>query len=542
VAAHRVDNGVAPRDHRKRWYLIEVPTNPISLPDLVVFGRAGPEVLHNEQFERDHRLTRTEETEKMSDSPKMGSATGPAPAVSRRRMLQSAAAAGLLAVPAVGLLGACGTDSGGGSTGGGTKSDANPLAVKEDQELNVVIFNGGYTDKYAVDIHEPLYRKAFPKANIKHEGIVDIAKTQQTRFAAGTPADMVNNSGSGAMDTGALVADGQLADLTPLYDAPSVDDKTKEVRDTLVPGTIEVGTFNGKPFVLNYASTIYGIWYNGKLFQDKGWTAPTTWDDFKTLLGEIKKAGLIGYGFAGANAAYYHWNVILTHAAKIAGEDVLKNIDNLEDNAWKADAVKQAAEAWAEVGAKWSDKSFEGLKHTDVQLQQNQGKVVFYPSGSWLENEQKKATPPGFTYQMMPIPASGQLSAAGVRATAGEGFFVPEKAKNKLGGFEYLRRMLSKEGAQAFSKLVLSPTVVVGASDGVDFPPGTKSAASALSKAGKDVVDIRFDGWYNALDQEARTATNELMFGRIKVDAFCDRIQKKADELKKDSSVVKFKR
>ncbi|MEU8393367.1 hypothetical protein, partial [Micromonospora sp. NPDC048843] len=31
-------------------------------------------------------------------------------------------------------------------------------------------------------------------------------------------------------------------------------------------------------------------------------------------------------------------------------------IDNLEDGAWKQDAVKQAAAAWAEVGAKFSDK------------------------------------------------------------------------------------------------------------------------------------------------------------------------------------------
>jgi len=32
------------------------------------------------------------------------------------------------------------------------------------------------------------------------------------------------------------------------------------------------------------------------------------------------------------------------------------------------------------------------------------------------------------------------------------------------------------------------------------------------------------------------------MFGRIKADAYCDRIQKKADEIKKDTSVTKFKR
>jgi N-acetylglucosamine transport system substrate-binding protein len=471
-----------------------------------------------------------------SDSPALASTSD------RRTLLRRAAAVGLLATPVAGLLGACATSGGQKTSGGGAKSATNPLGVKEDAELEVVIFNGGYTDKYAVDIHEPLYRKAFPKASVKHQSTPEIAKTLQPRFAGGNPPDMVNNSGSGAMDFGGLVADKQLMDLTPLWDAPSVDDPTKKVRDTVVPGTIEAGAFNGTPYVLYYVSTVFGIWYSGKLFKDRAWSAPTNWDAFLALCETIKKAGITPYGYAGGNAAYYQWNVILSHAAKIGGPDVLKNIDNLEDGAWKVDAVKQAATKWAEVGAKYMDKAFEGLRHTDVQLQHNQYKVAFYPSGDWLENEQKKDTPDGFTYQMTPIPDSGKLPAAAIRATAAEGYIVPAKAKNPQGGMEYLRQMLSKAGAKGFADLIKSPTVVAGGSDGVTFPPGVSSSQLALKSAGKDVFNLFFDGWYNALDKEARTATNELMFGRIKADAYVERIQKKADEIKKDSSVTKYRR
>ena len=62
-----------------------------------------------------------------------------------------------------------------------------------------------------------------------------------------------------------------------------------------------------------------------------------------------------------------------------------------------------------------------------------------------------------------------------------------------------------------------------------------------LKAAGADVVNMFFDGWYKDLDTAARTATNDLMFGRIKADAFCANIQKKADEIKKDDSITKFK-
>ncbi|WP_329101608.1 N-acetylglucosamine/diacetylchitobiose ABC transporter substrate-binding protein [Micromonospora sp. NBC_01699] len=467
--------------------------------------------------------------------------------LSRRVVLQRAAAAGLLAVPAAGLLSACATggDDETQEQSEGTKSAENPFGVKEDAALEVVIFNGGYGDKYATDVHEPLYKAKFPKATIKHEASQAISTVLQPRFAAGNPPEFVNNSGEKSLDFGALVADGQLQDLTELWDAPSVDDPSKKVRDTVVPGTIDVGTFNGKPYVLNYVSTVFGLWYSGKLFKDNGWAPAKTWEEFTALLDKIKAKGITPFGYAGANAPYYVWNVILTHAAKIGGPDVLKNIDNLEDGAWTAEPVKQAAAAWAEIGAKYLDKSFEGLKHTDVQLLQNQYKVGFYPSGDWLENEQAKDTPPGFEYQMMPLPsltASDKLPAGAVRATAAEGYFVSAKSANPRGALEYMRQMLSTAGAKGFTEVVKSATVVTSGSAGYAFPPGVASSQAALAAAGPNVVNLFFDGWYKELDTEARTATNELMFGRIKADAFCDRIQKKADAIKKDASVTKFKR
>ncbi|MEW1584603.1 N-acetylglucosamine/diacetylchitobiose ABC transporter substrate-binding protein [Micromonospora vinacea] len=469
-------------------------------------------------------------------------------ALDRRTVLRRAAAVGMLATPAIGLLGACATSGSDGDSeqvAGGTKSEKNPLGVKEDAAIEVVIFNGGYGEKYATDVHEPLYKTAFPKAEVKHQATQAVSTVLQPRFASGNPPEFVNNSGEKLMDFGALVADGQLQDLTELWDAPSVDDPSKKVRDTVVPGTIEAGSFNGKPFVLYYVSTVFGIWYSGKLFKDNGWAPAKNWDEFIALLTAIKAKGITPYGYAGANAAYYQWNVILTHAAKIGGTDVLKNIDNLEDGAWKQDAVKQAATAWAEVGAKFSDKSFEGLKHTDVQLRQNQYKVAMYPSGDWLEGEQKKDTPAGFEYQLMPVPslsASDKLPATALRATAGEGYFVSAKSKNPKGGLEYMRQMLSKAGAKGFTEVVKAPTVVTAGSEGFAFPPGVASSQAALKAAGQDVFNLYFDGWYKELDTEARTATNELMFGRINADAFVERIQKRADAIKKDSSVTKFKR
>ncbi len=467
--------------------------------------------------------------------------------LTRRSVLQRSAVAGLMAVPAAGLLSACvgAKDEAPKDDTAGTVTATNPLGVKEDAEVEVVIFNGGLGTKYATDVHIPSYKKLFPKANVKFSQTEEISTVLTPRFSSNTPPDMVNNAGSKLMDQGKLVGAGQVADLTDLFDAPSLDIAGKKVKETLVPGTIEQGTYKGKPYVLNYAFTVFGMWYSSKLFKDNSWTAPKTWAEFTALLDAMKAKGITPYAYAGANASYYQYLVILTTAAKIGGADILKNIDNLQPNAWKDPAVVQAAKLWGEIGAKYMDKAHLSLKHTEVQLQQNQYKVGFYPSGSWLENEQSKDTPAGFDYNVAPVPsatASDKLPATAIYAAAGEMYFVASKGKNVRGGKEYLRHMLSKEGARKFTELTKVLTVVQGSTEGLTLSPGLASSSKMLEAAGKDNFSFRWDAWYKKMDDECRSATNELMFQGGTAEKFVQRMQTVADAVKADSSIEKFER
>ncbi|GAA0426301.1 carbohydrate ABC transporter, N-acetylglucosamine/diacetylchitobiose-binding protein [Actinoplanes capillaceus] len=463
----------------------------------------------------------------------------------RRTLLRRAAAVGLVATPAVGMLSAC---VGGGEDdttdqATGTKSADNPLGIDPKAPLEIVIFDGGLGTKYATDVDTPLYNKKWPESKVAYSATQEISTTVQPRLNAGDAPDMINNSGAKMMDFGAIVAAGQAQDLTELYAAASFDIPGKTVAETLVPGTAEWGSYNGKPYALNYSYTVFGMWYNAALFEKNGWTPPATWAEFITLCDKIQAAGIVPFGYAGANAAYYMVRALLTSAGKIGTEQVLKDIDNLKPGAWTAPAVLEAAKAWGEVGKKYLDKSFLGLKHTEVQLQQNQDKVAFYPCGSWLENEQAKDTPPTFKYAVAPYPsvtASDKLPAAAMNAAAGEIYFASSKGKNPRGGMEYLRVMLSKEAATEFTKLTKSLTVVLGAADGVELSPGLTSANEALNKAGKDVfMGYLFDTWYKKLGDESLSAVNDLMFKGGDPQKFCDRMEAASQALAKDSSVQK---
>ncbi|WP_433511278.1 N-acetylglucosamine/diacetylchitobiose ABC transporter substrate-binding protein [Nonomuraea sp. CA-143628] len=466
------------------------------------------------------------------------------PRFTRRELLRSAAL-----VPVAGALAACATPaakpSASSSAAPVATSAANPFGVSDSKPLEVWIFDGGFGQDYAKNIHQPLFKSKYPKVEIKHNATKEITKVLQPRFAGGNPPDVIDNSGANAMDFGALAQDGQLQDLTPLLDAPSWDDPGTKVRDTIDPAVIDIGTMDGTFSVLGYVNYIFGIWYSQKAFKDNGWAPPKTWDEFLKLNETIKKSGKMApFTYAGKFPQYLY-EVLLTMAAKIGGPEVLVNIDNLEDGAWTTEAMKTSATAWAEIGAKYLLEGTAGLDHVQTQTAQNKYKVAMLPSGSWLENEQKTTTPADFEYGMFPVPdftSSDKMPYGTLHSQPSENFIVPAKGANPQGGMEYLRAMLSKKAAGEFSEMVKTVSTVKGAGEGRQLSPGAASATKAYTEAGANIVYYRWQTWYLQLKDEAVAATGELMTGGLTPDKYLERIQKKADEIKKDSSIKKYKR
>ncbi len=463
--------------------------------------------------------------------------------VSRRTFLQRAAVGTLLATGGSTLLSACASgsdDSPSGGGGGADKTATNPFGVKASDPLDVVIFKGGYGDDYA-KAHEELYKKKYAGVAIKHAGITDITPQLQPRFNGGNPPDVIDNSGASLLPMSTLATTGQLSDLTELFDAPSIDDPNKKVRDTLEPIAIEAAQLDGKPQVLEYVLTVYALWYDKKLFTDHGWEPARTWSDFIALCGEIKKAGIAPLTHQGKFGNYIG-SIVLDLAVKHGGHDVIKAIDELQPDAWKHPSIKLAAEALLELKGKgFIMPGTEGLDHIQSQTAWNQRKAAFIPSGSWLENEQKLVAPKDFqtTATFTPLLDGSKLPVDCTHIAAGENFIVPAKAKNKAGGLEYLRIMLSKEAAGKFTGLTGSPTVVKGSTEGITLTPGAASSSALITSGGTNNWTTYFASWYSTMDQPSRSIYAELAAARITADEFCARMQKLADDTAKDPKTKK---
>lgn len=469
----------------------------------------------------------------MSDSPEL----------TRRSVLRNAAAAGLLATPAAGLLAACaGSDGDGDDTGSGTKTPDNPFGVKDNSKVDVVVFNGGLGDEYA-KFDKTLFDAKHKKVKLNLSSTQKIKTEQQPKFST-TPADLINNAGADSMAPDVLVNEGALTELTPLLDAPSWDDPNVKVRDTLLPGTVADGTFDGKYYVLKYAYTVFGIWYNAALLESKGWAVPTTFDEFFALAPKIKAAGIAPYAFAGKYPYYSRW-AINSWIWQSGGKQAMVDIDNLKPGAWKTPEVTAALSAVEKlVKDGYTLTGSDTLSHTESQQAWLDGKAAFLPVGTWVENEMKKTIPSGFKMMVANFwgVSSSDKAKGAVFAGAGEDWIVPKKAANAAGGMEFLRTMLSKEGSAKFAELTSSLTSVKGSGDKVTTSTALSSANSLIGKASGELVSFKYADWYADLEKANSNAIGELMAGRMTAAKFQDTLQQAADKVAADSSIKKFTR
>ncbi|MGW1695676.1 N-acetylglucosamine/diacetylchitobiose ABC transporter substrate-binding protein [Streptomyces sp. NPDC002399] len=467
----------------------------------------------------------------------------------RRDVIKRSAALGLLTVPTMGFLSSCASSDSGSDkkVEKGKVSKTNPLGVNETAPLEVVIFDGGFGQQYAIDA-EKKYNAAFPKApKVKHVATQKIQSQLQPRFNGGTPPDLIDNSGAEQMDMGVLVGKKQLADLTPLMDAPSIDDPTKKVRDTLRPGVLEMGQFDGDPvWIMYYAYTVYGVWYSQTALDNLDAQYPETWDDMLALCAKAKKKGIAGWTYAGKYPYYLPFS-LYPFIAKIGGREVLDKIDNLEPNAWKDPAVKAAFEAYYELYQKgYILKGTPGLTHIQSQTEWTKGKALFIPNGSWVENEAAPTTPKDFKMMVAPpssLDSSDKMPFGTIWASGGEPFVVPANAKNPEGGMEQLRIMLSEESSKNFTKQVKSLSAFNGGTDGLTLSTAMQSGVDSLKKAGDNVVNPRLQDWYVKLQKEqiGVAGIGEMMAGRATPAEAIKKIQAFADAAAKDQSIKHYK-
>jgi N-acetylglucosamine transport system substrate-binding protein len=458
-------------------------------------------------------------------------------------MRGSLAAAALL--PLGGALASCASSGTGTGTGGGAATTAagsanNPFGLADSSTIDAVIFNGGYGYDY-VTFAADIVKKNHPTVTPNVSPSTQIAQQLQPRFVGGNPPDLIDNSGAGSIGFNTIIDQ-----LSPLDDVLAANNlEGTPISSTLYEGVKGPGTYNGKFLALNYVLTLYGVWYSQSLFDANGWTAPKTWDEAKDLGAKAKAKGKYLFVW-GKEAATYYSTLAMDSAIKEGGPEVRIALENLDPKCWSQPTIQAVFAAMGEcVKNGYFVPGGAGTQFTAAQAQwSNDQQALLYPSGSWIENEMKKATKADFKMTGVPemvLTSSPKMPYESLRSAAGEPYIVPSAGKNVAGAKEILRTMLSKEAATNFSKTKLAPTIVKGLVPADGFGSSALvSQTKMLDAAGKNVFDYKFVTRYG-MNKDQLVVWNSFLSGQTDVAGLTSGLQQITDKVAADSSIQKEK-
>jgi N-acetylglucosamine transport system substrate-binding protein len=397
---------------------------------------------------------------------------------------------------------------------------------------------------------DEIWKRAATRLKQEHPNITvdlnfapDVWKSLQPKFATGNVPD-VAYPGYEA-NIAQLANEGVLLDLAAYLDSPAFGVEGKKVRDLFVPGSLEYGTWNDKVYGLPLAEISWLLWYDAALFKEKGWTAPTHWDEFVALCQEIKGAGMTPIGNPGGNPGY--WNECIHHGLlwKLGGKDFAVPADNLEPGVWKRPEVAEALNMQLDLVKKgFIRPESRGLNNTDNQVEWLRHKSAFVPAGTWLENEMAKETPKDFVMTGMPVPGvkgSNGGDASDVRTWFSELQIVPAKAKQPAAALEYFRIFFSPEFARIFAEVAKSPMPIVGRYEGVTLTPAMKSAMEVNDKA-KAKFDFAQTLWYSKLRAEQPNPLSAFLYGDIDAAAYVEAMEELNTKIRDDATIKKYTR
>ncbi len=450
---------------------------------------------------------------------------------------------GLAALATTGSLAACatsgtGTTSGATSSAAGPVSDTNPFGVQANSTVDAVIFNGGYGIDYAEFAGQQVQQKQ-QGVSVKVTAATNIAQTLQPRFVAGNPPDVIDNSGANAI--GINTIRDQLATLDDVIAAKNYEGTV--IKDTLYEGVTKPGTFDGKFIVLNYALTVYALWYSASLFDQNGWTVPKTYDEMLDLGAKAKSKGkyLLGWG---KEAATYYQTMAIASAIKQGGDDVRLALENLKPDCWSMQPVQDVFTGLKKIiDAGYVKPGGAGTQFTAAQAQWSEAEqFILYPSGGWIENEMKKQTKSGFKMTGAPEPvvsSDSKMPWEAMHSTAGEPYVVPSQGKNMAGGKEFMRAMLSKDAAVNFAKTKLASTIVKGTVPADGFgSTALQSQIKLLEAAGSNIFSWNFVDLYG-MNQDQLVVWNTFLQGGSSVADLTKGLQAITDKVAKDDSIKK---
>lgn len=335
----------------------------------------------------------------------------------------------------------------------------NGLPKDQEVTLKYGFFEGGIGRDWVDDAIETFEEK-YPNVTIEILASPDISQILSTRISAGDDEemfDLFNRQPSGGVAS--LAESGKLEPLDDIWEMQLPDNDAK-VKELMMNGLYEsANRINGVSYEIPTSASVGGLFFNKQLFDEKGWNQnPQTWDEFVSLLEEIKSDGITPITFPGMYPSYHDWafgDVESFEIADLAGnaEESVSNYQKFEGEVFTNPETVERWDKIYELGQKgYFHEGLAALSHTQSQMQVLQGDVAMVSTGSHVENEMKQSAPEGFEWGYMSVPfidSTDQKNWVRQGTTNGHYIWAAKPDINKAWAKEFILWMLTLDIQEA---------------------------------------------------------------------------------------------
>ncbi|HAE85434.1 MAG TPA: ABC transporter substrate-binding protein [Anaerolineaceae bacterium] len=271
----------------------------------------------------------------------------------------------------------------------------------------------------------------------------------------------------GRSDMGAMVQADLLLPLNAYseqYGWGSIFSTSVTSRNSFTPDGKTFG--QGNLYGVSPTAEVVGVYYNKGIFAEHGWQVPQTFEEFESLLAEIKAAGITPISFGSLDG----WNAIHEFSAiqhlLVTPEYINNLVYGVNNVSFDIPENQKAAEIllnWANSG--YFTEGYAGIGYDDSNLLFKAGNGAMTITGSWLAGELVTDTDQQFGFFLLP-PFEGKSSMA----IGGVGIpFAIRKTTDKADlAAEYLNWMVSPRAAELWAKAGMLPAMSLPEDAGIE--------------------------------------------------------------------------
>ena len=252
-----------------------------------------------------------------------------------------------------------------------------------------------------------------------------------------------------------FINDKLIADITDVLDM-TIPGEDVTVGDKIIEGFTDTSATNpyndGKTYLAPMFYSPCGLFYNAGLFEEKGWTVPTTWDEMWELGDKALEEGI--YLFTYPTAGYFD-AFLYALMNVVGGSDFFNAATSFEEGIWET----PEADALFEILDKLADYTHPSTpaQANDQDFTMNQqlvldNQALFMPNGTWIVGEMAEAPrAEGFQWGMTALPALEE-GGMGYSYTFLEQAWIPAGAANIDAAKQFIAFLYSDTAADIFAK------------------------------------------------------------------------------------------